>query len=432
MDKKVLIITYYWPPSGGSGVQRWLKFVKYLPQFGWEPVVFTPENPSVELKDDSLLTDVPPQAEVIRLPIWEPYSAYARLAGFFSGKKIASADYVASGKKSIMQTLTAFIRGNFFIPDPRIFWKRPAARFLHDFIQHNHIRTIVSTGPPHSMHLIGMELKKKNPSLKWVADFRDPWSRWDLLDTLHLTSLARARHRYLEQRVLALADCVLTVTPHYINWFKEAGARKTALITNGYDEDDFSGLHYTRGNRFTIRHLGVVDELRDPRPFMLAAREAVTENEELAAVLTIEFVGQVNSAFRTWVEADEVLKKITVFRSPVPHGKLIEVYNQTDVLLLVLANSAIASGNVPGKLFEYLGAKRPVLGIGPEQGDAAAIIHNAKAGVVIERNDLQGIKEQLLRLYSNWKNNTGTAGVGIELYSRKSLTADLAALLNSL
>jgi glycosyltransferase involved in cell wall biosynthesis len=432
MNNKVLIITYYWPPSGGSGVQRWLKFVKYLPQLGWEPFVFTPENPSVELKDDSLLADVPPEAEVIRLPIWEPYSFYARLTGLIRGKKIASADYVSTGKKSVVQTLAAFIRGNFFIPDPKIFWKRPAVRFLHDFIQHNHIRTIITTGPPHSMHLIGMELKKKNPSLKWVADFRDPWSRWDLLDTLHLTSLARARHRHLEQRVIAIADCVLTVTPHYVNWFKEAGARKTVLITNGYDEDDFQGLDYSKGNRFTVRHLGVVDELRDPLPFMLAAREAVNENEELSTVLTIEFVGQVNSAFRTWVEADGVLKKITVFRNPVPHSRLVEVYNQTDVLLLVLANSAIAAGNIPGKLFEYLGAKRPVLGIGPEQGDAAVIIRNAKAGVVIERNNSQAIKEQLLGLYSIWKNNTGTAGVGIESYSRKSLTANLVALLNSL
>jgi glycosyltransferase involved in cell wall biosynthesis len=432
MDKKVLIITYYWPPSGGSGVQRWLKFVKYLPQFGWEPFVFTPENPSVELTDDSLLTDVPPQVEVIRLPIWEPYSAYARLTGFFTGKKMSAADYVSTGSRSLGQTFAAFIRGNCFIPDPRIFWKRPAVKFLNDFIKVNNIRIIVTTGPPHSMHLIGRELKKKNPSIKWIADFRDPWSRWDLLDTLHLTLLARARHRHLEHKVVSSADCVLTVTPHYVNWFKEAGARKTVLITNGYDEDDFSGLHYQKGDRFTIRHLGVVDELRDPRPFMLAAREAFIGNEELAAVLAIEFVGQVNSAFRTWVEADEVLKKITVFRNPVPHGKLEEVYNQTDVLLLVLANSAIASGNIPGKLFEYLGSKRPVLGIGPEQGDAAAIIHKARAGVVIERDNLQGIKQQLLALYSNWKNNTLTAAVEIASYSRKSLTADLAALLNSL
>lgn len=413
-------------------MQRWLKFVKYLPQFGWEPFVFTPENPSFDLKDESLLKDVPPEAEIIKLPIWEPYSAYARLAGWLTGRPVKSTDYVSTGKKSVFQTIAGFIRGNFFIPDPKIFWKRPAVKFLHDFIQHNQIRMLVTTGPPHSMHLIGMELKRRNSSLKWIADFRDPWSRWDLLDTLQLTLLARARHNRLERQVLSKADCVLTVTPHYVNWFKQAGARKTVLITNGFDEDDFTGLHYVKGSRFTIRHLGVVDELRDPRPFMLAARDACIENSELAALLSVEFVGQINTAFRSWVEADAVLKKITAFRSQVPHGQLVEVYNQTDVLLLVLANSAIAPGNIPGKLFEYLGSRRPILGIGPEEGDAAAILTKTGAGVVIEREKVPFIKQRLFSLFSDWKNNTGPISKSIESYSRKSLTADLVALLNSL
>lgn len=432
MNKRVLIITYYWPPSGGSGVQRWLKFTKYLPQFGWEPIVFTPENPSFELKDESLVKDVQPEAEVIKLPIWEPYTAYAKLAGFFTGRNFKATDYVSTGKKSVFQIIAAFIRGNFFIPDPKIFWKRPAVKFLNDFILQNQIRTIITTGPPHSMHLIGLQLKKKNPSLKWIADFRDPWSKWDLLDTLQLTSLSRARHRQLEYRVLVHADCVLTVTPHYVHWFKESGARKIVLITNGYDEDDFISLRYTKGSRFTVRHLGGVDELRDPRPFMLAVREACNENQELSEILSIEFVGQVNSSFLNWVEADAQLRKITTFRSQVPHAQLIDVYNQTDVLLLVLANSAIAPGNIPGKLFEYLGAKRPVLGIGPENGDAAAILTKTGAGVVIEREKVPIIKRRLLSLFSDWKNNTGAIGTGIESYSRKSLTADLVTLLNSL
>ncbi|MFN3840670.1 MAG: glycosyltransferase family 4 protein [Cyclobacteriaceae bacterium] len=432
MSKQVLIITYYWPPSGGSGVQRWLKFVKYLPQFGWEPVVFTPENPSFEVKDESLLNNIPHEAEVIKLPIWEPYSVYSRLTGFFTGKKVQSADFVTTGRKSLFQSLAAFIRGNVFIPDPKIFWKRPAVKFLNDFIKHNPIRVVVTTGPPHSMHLIGLALKKKNPSIKWIADFRDPWSQWDLLDTLAITPLVRARHRQLEQQVLAHADCVVTVTPRYVTWFKALGAHKTVLITNGYDEDDFAGLQYSKGERFTIRHLGVVDELRDPRPFMLAAKEIFSENPDFFYSLSIEFVGNVNSAFKTWVESDEVLAKITTFRKQVPHHQLVEVYNQTDALLLVLANSAIAEGNIPGKLFEYLGSTRPIVGIGPEGGDASAILAKTGAGVVIERHNLPAIKQHLLRLFSDWKNGAGHRPTGVELYSRKALTADLASLLNSL
>ncbi len=432
MSKRLLIITYYWPPSGGSGVQRWLKFVKYLPLFGWEPFVFTPENPSFEVLDESLVKDVPEEAEVIRLPIWEPYSFYTKLAELFSGKKVQSVDFVTTGRRSLFQSVAAFIRGNFFIPDPKIFWKRPAVKFLNDFIQQNQIRVVITTGPPHSMHLIGLGLKKKNPAMKWIADFRDPWSQWDLLDTLSLTSFVRARHRQIEQRVLTHADCVLTVTPHYVKWFRELGARKVVLITNGFDEDDFAGLRYEKGERFTIRHLGVVDELRDPRPFMLAVKEACAENRSLGELLCIEFVGRVNSAFKIWVESDELLKSITAFRKQVPHHQLVEVYNQTDALLLVLANSAIAAGNIPGKLFEYLGSARPIIGIGPEDGDAAAILTKTGAGRVIDRDNIHAIKQHLLHLYAEWQKSGATAGAGIESYSRKALTAELAALLNSL
>lgn len=432
MSQKILIITYYWPPSGGSGVQRWLKFVKYLPQFGWTPYVCTPENPAFELRDESLLKDVPDEAEVLKLPIWEPYKVYARLIQIFTGRKVKSTDYISIGNKSFLQTFATFIRGNFFIPDPKIFWRRSAVKFLHDFIQHNHIRIIITTGPPHSLHLIGLSLKKKNPLIKWLADFRDPWSKWDLLDTLHLTHLARARHRYLEHQVLTQADYVVTVSSQYVNWFRMHGARKIKLITNGYDEDDFVGLHYVKGSRFTVRHIGVVDELRDPRPFMLAVREVCSENIELATMLTIEFVGPVNSFFRSWVQADEQLNKITTFREYLPHDQILGLYNSSDVLLLVLVSSSVAVGHIPGKLFEYLGSKRPIIGIGPPDGDSAAILKKTGAGVIIDPSNLQDMKHQLLELFSNWIEGKPHVTKGITSYSRRSLTAELDALLNSL
>jgi hypothetical protein len=203
MVKKVLIIAYYWPPSGGSGVQRWLKFVKYLPGFGWEPYVFTPENPSYAVKDESLLKDVPPEAEVIKFPIWEPYGAFSKVSSAVGDKKTAEQPTLAYGKdKSFFQKLTTWIRGNFFIPDPRVFWVRPSVKFLTDFLRDNDIKTIITTGPPHSIHLIGYRLKKKNPSLKWIADFRDPWSEWGLLDSLSLGKFARSIHTRMESNVL--------------------------------------------------------------------------------------------------------------------------------------------------------------------------------------------------------------------------------------
>src|SRR5690606_24179404 len=186
--KKVLIITYYWPPSGGSGVQRWLKFAKYLPSYGWEPHVFTPENPSFGVRDPSLQRDVPPEAEVIHFPIWEPYDFFHRIAAWTGSKKNAGATALApAGSKSFFGKLSTWIRGNFFVPDPRIFWVRPSAKFLPDYLKDNGIQTIITTGPPHSVHLIGLKLKEKLPHLRWLADFRDPWSEWGMWDSLRVS-----------------------------------------------------------------------------------------------------------------------------------------------------------------------------------------------------------------------------------------------------
>src|SRR6185436_12694747 len=220
MSKKVLIIAYYWPPSGGSGVQRWLKFVKYLPSFGVMPYVFTPENPSFGLKDASLLKDVPPEAEVIHFPIWEPFGGVNKVQG---GE---------STSKSLFKKITNWLRGNLIYPDPRVFWVKSSAQFLNDFVKTNGIEVIITTGPPHSVHLIGERLKKKNPNLKWLADFRDPWSEWGVLLSFNLTSWAKRIHRRMERNVLTLADRVLTITPFYVNQLERLSGRKVDLITN--------------------------------------------------------------------------------------------------------------------------------------------------------------------------------------------------------
>jgi hypothetical protein len=215
-NKKVLVIAYYWPPSGGSGVQRWLKFVKYLPQFDWKPYVFTPENPSFTIKDESLNKDVPAEAVVIRYPIWEPYEAFAKVSGVFGSKKTFSPADVVKKNKSLFQKISTWVRGNFFIPDPRMFWVKPSVKFLKTYLVENNIGTIITTGPPHSMHLIGHELKKLRPSIKWIADFRDPWSEWQLLDSLMVTKVVRKKHQQLELKVLTCADEVITATPYFV------------------------------------------------------------------------------------------------------------------------------------------------------------------------------------------------------------------------
>ncbi|MCW5910725.1 MAG: glycosyltransferase family 4 protein [Cyclobacteriaceae bacterium] len=432
MNKRVLIVTYYWPPSGGSGVQRWLKFVKYLAQKGWEPYVFTPENPHVTIRDASLLNDIPPQAEVIHFPIWEPYKAFNRLTSAFSGKKMQQVDFVATGKKSLFQKFGMWVRGNFFVPDARLFWIKPSVEYLTEFVQRNNIDKVITTGPPHSVHLIGRGLKRKNATLKWVADFRDPWSEWDLLDTLYASSLARKRHQRMERSVLQEADLVLTVTPYYVKQFLQLGGRNVQLITNGFDEDDFRSTEHQRTVKFTIRHIGGVDELRDPRPAMLAIRQLCEQDPDFRRSVQVEFVGSVNASFKKFVEQDKLLAGCVTFVSQVPHNELLNLYGSTDVLLLVLAHAAHASGNIPGKLFEYLASGNEIIGVGASEGDSAVIIKNAGAGSMHEAHDLAGLEAAFMKGFANWESGRKPDPKALSNYSRRALTDNLIEFLEKL
>ncbi len=395
---------------------------------GWEPYVYTPENPSFTIQDPSLQKDVPDSVEVIKIPIWEPYDLFFKVARFFGGHTGKPTDMIATGKKSFFQKVSSFIRGNFFIPDARVFWVRPSVTFLHDFLKANEIKKIITTGPPHSMHLIGLELKKKDPSLRWIADFRDPWSEWDLLDTLSLTQWARKRHQALEKKVLTMADEVITIAPFHVNRLEALSGRKVQLITNGFDEDDFAGIVHKKTSRFTIRHVGVVDELRDPRPVMEAVKALCLENLEFANNVLIEFIGNVNSVFKNYVAGDEQLNKVTRFVDQMPHSELLKLYGETDLQLLVLAHTAIAPGNLPGKFFEYLASGNPILAIGPTEGDAAQVLKETEAGKIFERESIEEIKISLAESFAKWpdKNSTGRSAI----YSRSNLTHQLIELLN--
>lgn len=431
MERKVLIITYYWPPSGGSGVQRWLKFVKYLPGFGCEPYVFTPENPSFSVRDESLLMDVPKEAEIIRFPIWEPYDVFFRMASFFGSRKSPEPSGLVAGKEmTFFQKLSTWIRGNFFIPDPRVFWVRPSVRFLNDFLRENNITTIITTGPPHSIHLIGYRLKKKNPSVRWLADFRDPWSEWGLLDSLMVGNIARRIHRIMEAKVLKSADRVITITPFYVRRFEKLSGRSVSLLTNGYDEDDFKNLVIHPSQKFIIRHVGIVNEKCDPRPFMEVLEELALHHPTFRSLLQIDFVGDVHPQFKAFVNNSPVISSFTQFTAPVPHKELISLYGSSSVLLIILTGYKDAEGYMPGKLFEYVATGLPIIGTGPEYGDASMLLKEVGAGEIIEGGNKERIKERVLYYFEAWKGgrlwNSRQAG---SKYSRKQITKALTELL---
>lgn len=431
-EKKVLIVAYYWPPSGGSGVQRWLKFVKYLPQFGWKPYVLTPENPSVNIKDESLLNDIPAEAEVIKLPIWEPYEAFGKLSKIFTrNRKVAAQTDVVNAKQaSLFSRISVWVRGNLIIPDPRKFWVRPAVHFLEKYLEENQISTIITTGPPHSMHLIGYRLKLKKPALRWIVDMRDPWSEWGFLETLSLSAFARRRHQKLEKKILQKADEVLTVTPEWKKDFERISERGVTLLTNGFDEDDFSSFRPELQNKFTIRHIGIVNERCNPRPFMDVIEKLCMRDAEFHKHVQIDFVGMVEPAFIHHVRDKAILNEVTQFVKPVSHKKIMDVYATSSALLLVLTGYKKPQSYLPGKVFEYLATGLPVIGVGPADGDAAVLLRDTQAGEMAEADT--DIERVVLAAYATWRNALPVQQqADVKAYSRKNLTAQLIKILNA-
>ncbi|HAW52403.1 MAG TPA: glycosyl transferase family 1 [Flavobacteriales bacterium] len=288
--KKALIITYYWPPMGGGGVQRWLKFAKYMRNFDWEPVIYTPKNADIANFDPSLESQIPNNIEVIRTDIWEPFDAYKKVLGKSKDEKIQPGFLQESNSNTILQEISVWIRGNLFIPDAKKYWIKPSVSYLKNYLKSNDIDVVISTGPPHTNHLIALDLKREL-GMKWLADFRDPWTNIDYYSKLMLSSWADKKHRKLEKSVVLEADEVVTVSWSWADDFAGKCGRKPIVITNGYDPDDFSNGSYNRDSKqLTITHIGSLNSDRNPHGFWKALAEAIKENRSLRDI-KIEFIG---------------------------------------------------------------------------------------------------------------------------------------------
>ena len=434
--KKVLILTYYWPPSGGAGVQRWLKFTKYLKTYGWEPIIYTAENGEMPVIDLSLLKDVPEELTILKTPIWEPYHLYKRFIGRKKDDKI-NASFLSENKKAgLSEKISIWIRGNFFIPDARKFWIKPSINYLENYIIKNNIEYIISSGPPHSMHLIALGLKNKFTSLKWVADFRDPWTNIDFYDKLMLTKRSNKQHHSQELNVLTTADIILSIgkgmSNEFLNIYQKSGGKnlnKFKVISNGFDADDIKTSEIVKDKKFSIAHIGTLVKDRNPIVLWKVLKKLTDTRDDFRSQLEIKLVGKVDIFVKEQLENYELINFVKKIEY-LPHSEVIIEQQKSKVLLLLINNTKNAKDILTGKFFEYMASGSPILAIGPIDGELADIIKQTQTGLISNFEDEITLEKNILNLFVN--QSIQTNGEEVIKYSREELTKKLCELLNEL
>ncbi|AFL82257.1 glycosyltransferase [Aequorivita sublithincola DSM 14238] len=422
--KRALIITYYWPPAGGPGVQRWLKFVKYFREFGVEPIVYAPENPNYPLIDENFSSEIPSNIEILKQPISEPYR-FAKLLSKKKTKQISSG-IISKKEISAMEKLMLYLRGNFFIPDARVGWVKPSVVFLSKYITENDVEVVITTGPPHSLHLIGMQLQKEL-NIKWIADFRDPWTTIHYHKSLRLNKSSARKHKALEVSVLKSADVITVTSPTTKKEFEMITETPIEVITNGFDISE--EIDFQMDSNFSISHIGSLLSERNPEVLWKVLAEICKENSDFKNDLELKFAGAVSEEVKKSLENAELISNCK-FLGYVSHSRALQLQHQSQVLLLVEINSTATRAIIPGKLFEYLAAKRPIIALGPKESDIEVIISETKSGIFFSYWNDDELKVEILKLYEQFKSgNLAIASEGIEKYSRREVTKRMASLI---
>ena len=424
--KKVLILTYYWPPSGGTGVQRWLHFSRYLQALGWDPIIYTPSNPEPPVQDESLLAFVPRDIHVIKRDIWEPTQLYLKLTGN-AGKQLHTGflQEKSGAKPGFIKRCSMWMRANFFIPDAKMAWIKPSTKYLTAFLEEQEVAAIISTGPPHSLHLIARNLKRKT-NLPWIADFRDPWTQIDWFEQLPLTNWGLRLHQKLEQSVLKEADQLVVVSRDMQLQMTQLCGRKPVIISNGFAPEDFEGFEKKQDPYFTILHTGSINKDRNPTALWSSLSNYAKSNPAFAEKLRIRLIGALDACVKDDLAAHDLLQ-YTHFENFVPHERVLEELASCSLLLLPLNNVKSQKGIVTGKLFEYLASQQPILAIGPKDGDAAAIL-NEQEGTLMIDFDTEVPWLEVIQMAQQPIDRTQT----LSPYSREELAKEMHALLSGL
>lgn len=425
-EKNILIISYYWPPAGGPGVQRWLKFAKYLPEFGWKPTVFIPENPSYPILDESLEKDISEDLNIIKTKIWEPYQLAEKLNK--SNKKFKAGQFDVGENQSWKSRLSIWVRGNLFIPDARVFWVRPSIKYLKKYLKDNHVDALVTSGPPHSLHLIGLGLKNDFPDLKWIADFRDPWTEISYYKHLKLTKSSDRKHRKLEENVFKTADITLATSYSDAENFKRKGAN-AICITNGFDSDIDTNRKNSRSEKFTLSYVGVLEQLRNPEILWTALNELIENNKDFAKDFELKFVGRIDDKILKALERLPLKNSINNL-GYISYDKAVKEMQNSALLLITNFPQESSKGIIPGKIFEYLATGNQIISFGPEDADVSKILNQTNSGKHFSYSEMDEVKTFILQQYEDWKSgNFSENQSNIEQFSRRTLTQKLSEIL---
>lgn len=435
--KRVLIISYYWPPTGGSGVQRWVKFARYLPEEGWQPVIYTPENPEQLVVDHTLESEIPAEAEIIKTHITEPYGLYKKfLRKSGHSREAVEVNPVNARKKSFLQKAAMWVRGNLFRPDPRCLWIKPSVRFLRKYLMEHPVDLIVSTGPPQSMHIIGWKLAAATGK-PWIADFRDPWTKIFYFKHLSMTKATERWHKRMEKRILDDADAVVAVSPLVQQEFQAITQTPVELITNGYDECDFpDGRNRDAeggpGKDFVIAHTGLFAADGNPERLWEVLAEKCSKDDEFRKRLKIKLIGKTDEQVITSIK-DAGLEDSLIDMGYQTHAEAVRQQRQASLLILPLRKEPEYKAVLPGKLFEYLASWRPVLGIGQTDGAMSMILNQTKTGVVLGWEDNKSMARFIDLCWNNHMSGRLTVeDADISQFTRRNLTRRMAALFGQL
>ena len=425
--KKVLIVTYYYPPSGDSGAQRWLYFSKYMRDFGVDATVVSvdPKFASFKRVDEKLCEEID-HLKVIRTKSFELLSLYSYLK---SGKKKAAIPQgEVDTKKGVFTFLSRFVRGSLMIPDARKGWAKYAYKAAKKEVEKGMYDLLITSGPPHSTHLVGKRLKSEFPDLLWMSDFRDPWTDIFYYNDFIRTNSARKKDKALEKEILQKSDFVLSVGPSLIELLKEKVPaemhHKFHTVTNGFDKDKMDAVApLEKDQKVWISHIGILGS-HQPYDLFLEAMSGVSAKKEIQLNLVGALSEYVIKDFRKLQNVDIHTPGV------VNHKEAISYMKASNLLLLFLPRQKESKLMITGKLMEYAYTGNPILLIGDTESDGAKLIKDRTNVYAFEdnKNNIPDITAALTEIFERGQH----LDTSFEKYSRKSTTKELCAIIKDI